>query len=60
MLIKVINSEGQYKHMLFIFNLIVGVIMMVSSSEILKVITNNALICRAKRLFVEQIYPHMF
>ncbi|KAI0516280.1 hypothetical protein KFK09_008952 [Dendrobium nobile] len=60
MFIKAVNCEGQYKDKFFISNLIKEVIMMEGPSNIIQVITDNAPVCRAAGLLVEQAYPHIF
>ncbi|XP_020702031.2 uncharacterized protein LOC110113696 [Dendrobium catenatum] len=60
MFIKAVNCEGEYKDKFFIANLIKEVIVMIGPSNIVQVITDNAPVCRAAGLLVEQSYPHIF
>ncbi|KAI0500681.1 hypothetical protein KFK09_018897 [Dendrobium nobile] len=60
MFIKAVNCEGEYKDKFFIANLIKEVIVMIGPSNIVQIITDNAPVCRAAGLLVEQSYPHIF
>ncbi|KAI0531095.1 hypothetical protein KFK09_000647 [Dendrobium nobile] len=59
MFIKAVNYEGEYMDKYFIANLIKDVIIIIRLSNIVHVITDNAPVCRAAGLLVEQTYPHI-
>ncbi|KAL3820010.1 hypothetical protein ACJIZ3_005915 [Penstemon smallii] len=58
--IRATNCQGQYKDKFFIANLIREVITEIGVSNVVQVITDNALVCRAAGLLIEQTYPHIF
>ncbi|KAG8369343.1 hypothetical protein BUALT_Bualt14G0001500 [Buddleja alternifolia] len=60
MFIRAINCEGEYKDKWFISRLIKEVIMEVGFTNVVQVITDNAPVCKAAGLLVEQAYPHIF
>ncbi|KAG8380025.1 hypothetical protein BUALT_Bualt07G0150600 [Buddleja alternifolia] len=60
MFIRAINCEGEYKDKWFISRLIKKVIVEVGFTNVVQVITDNAPVCKAAGLLVEQAYPHIF
>ncbi|PKU70918.1 hypothetical protein MA16_Dca021037 [Dendrobium catenatum] len=60
MFIKAVNCEEEYKDKHLIVNLIKEIIVMIGPSNVVQVITDNAPVCRAAGLLVEQTYPHIF
>ncbi|KAL0312834.1 UNVERIFIED_CONTAM: hypothetical protein Sradi_5682700 [Sesamum radiatum] len=60
MFIRAVNCEGEYKDKWFISTLIKEVIVEVGVANVVQIITDNAPVCKAAGLLVEQQYPHVF
>ncbi|XP_065849995.1 uncharacterized protein [Euphorbia lathyris] len=60
MFLKAVNCEGEYKDKHFIANLIKEQIRAVGESNVVQVITDNAPVCRAAGLLVENEFPHIY
>ncbi|KAG8379144.1 hypothetical protein BUALT_Bualt07G0057600 [Buddleja alternifolia] len=60
MFIHAINCEGEYKDKWFIARLIKEVIVEVGVTNVVQVITDNAPVCKAAGLLIEQAYPRIF
>ncbi|KAL8473814.1 hypothetical protein ACS0TY_030609 [Phlomoides rotata] len=60
MFIRSVNCQGEYKDKFFISTLIKDVITEVGVSNVVQVITDNAPVCKAARMLVEQAYPCVF
>ncbi|KAL8528384.1 hypothetical protein ACS0TY_005986 [Phlomoides rotata] len=60
MFIHSVNCQGEYKDKFFISTLIKDVIIEVGVSNVVQVITDNASVCKATGMLVEQAYPSVF
>ncbi|KAG8377696.1 hypothetical protein BUALT_Bualt08G0059600 [Buddleja alternifolia] len=60
MFIRAVNCQGEFKDKWFISNLIKEVIIQVGVTNVVQVVTDNAPVCRAAGLLVEEAYPHIF
>ncbi|KAL0370583.1 UNVERIFIED_CONTAM: hypothetical protein Sangu_0376400 [Sesamum angustifolium] len=60
MFIRAVNCEGEYKDKWFISTLIKEVMVEVGVANVVQIITDNAPVCKAACLLVEQTYPHVF
>ncbi|KAL0418818.1 UNVERIFIED_CONTAM: hypothetical protein Sradi_1295300 [Sesamum radiatum] len=60
MFIRAVNCEGEYKDKWFISTLIKEVMVEVGVTNVVQIITDNAPVCKAAGLLVEQTYPHVF
>ncbi|KAG8376087.1 hypothetical protein BUALT_Bualt09G0027000 [Buddleja alternifolia] len=60
MFVRAVNCQGEYKDKWFISHLIKEVIIQVGVANVVQVVTDNAPVCRAAGLLVEQAYPHIF
>lgn len=58
--IRAFNCEGEYKDKHFISSLIKEVITEVGASNVVQVITDNAPVCKAAGLLIEQTYSNIF
>lgn len=60
MFIRSVNCQGEYKDKFFISTLIKDVITEVGVPNVIQVITDNAPVCKAAGMLVEQAYPSVF
>ncbi|KAG8389162.1 hypothetical protein BUALT_Bualt02G0200400 [Buddleja alternifolia] len=60
MFVRAVNCQGEYNDKWFISHLIKEVIIQVGVANVVQVVTDNAPVCRAAGLLVEQTYPHIF
>ncbi|KAK4383043.1 hypothetical protein Sango_2815000 [Sesamum angolense] len=60
MFVRAVNCEGEYKDKWFISTLIKEVMVEVGVANVVQIITDNAPVCKAAGLLVEQTYPHVF
>ncbi|KAG8367535.1 hypothetical protein BUALT_Bualt16G0082000 [Buddleja alternifolia] len=60
MFVHAVNCQGECKDKWFISHLIKEVIIEVDVANVVPVVTDNAPLCRAVGLLVEQTYPHIF
>ncbi|KAK1586334.1 hypothetical protein Q3G72_001452 [Acer saccharum] len=60
MFLKAINCEGEYKDKYFISNLLIEAIREIGPQNVVQVITDNALVCKAAGLLVESQFKHIF
>ncbi|KAG8382568.1 hypothetical protein BUALT_Bualt05G0091100 [Buddleja alternifolia] len=60
MFIRAVNCQGEYKDKWFISSLIKEVMVEVGVANLVQTITDNALVCKAASLLVEQAHPHVF
>ncbi|KAG8365715.1 hypothetical protein BUALT_Bualt17G0000800 [Buddleja alternifolia] len=60
MFIRAVNFQGKYKDKWFISSLIKEVTVEVGVANVVQIITDNAPVCKAAGLLVEQAHPHVF
>ncbi|KAL0428363.1 UNVERIFIED_CONTAM: hypothetical protein Slati_3011100 [Sesamum latifolium] len=60
MFIRAVNCEEEYKDKWFISTLMKEVMVEVEVANVVQIITDNAPVCKAAGLLVEQTYPHVF
>ncbi|KAG8371118.1 hypothetical protein BUALT_Bualt13G0053500 [Buddleja alternifolia] len=60
MFIRAVNCQGEYKDKWFISSLIKEVMVEVGVANVVQIITDNAPVCKAAGLLVEQAHPHVF
>ncbi|KAH9326345.1 hypothetical protein KI387_006523 [Taxus chinensis] len=60
MFLKAIDCEGEVKDAQFIANILIEAIESVGPQNVVQVITDNAKICRAAGLIIEDKYEHIF
>ncbi|GAV62857.1 DUF659 domain-containing protein [Cephalotus follicularis] len=60
MFLKAVNCEGEYKDKWFISDLISTSILEVGPRNVVQVVTDYALLCKAAELLIETQYPHIF
>ncbi|XP_049933543.1 uncharacterized protein LOC116252633 [Nymphaea colorata] len=58
--LKAIDAFGEYKNTEYLKGLFVELIEEVGMDKVVQIITDNAAVCRAAGLLVEQDYPHIF
>ncbi|KAG8382818.1 hypothetical protein BUALT_Bualt05G0117200 [Buddleja alternifolia] len=58
--IKGYVPPGEFKEKWFISSLIKEMILQVSVTNVVQVVTDNAPVCKAAGLLIEEIYPHIF
>jgi hypothetical protein len=58
--LRAIKCEGKYEDENFLADLIMETIAEVGPQNVVQVITNNAPVCRAAGMLVEEQYPHIF
>ncbi|WCJ24667.1 hAT transposon superfamily [Euphorbia peplus] len=60
MFLKAVNCEGEYKDKEFIANILKEQIKEVGHRNVVQVITDNAPVCKAAGLLVENEFPHIY
>ncbi|KAG8383565.1 hypothetical protein BUALT_Bualt04G0026800 [Buddleja alternifolia] len=60
MFLRAVTCQREYKDKWFVLNLIKEVIVEIGATNVIQVITDNAPVCQAAGLLIDQMYPHIF